>query len=646
MEERIEEGIIKESIDSITIKQTEEILNQMKNSICKINGKTTGTGFFCYINYEGKEIPCLVTNYHVLDNNFIKEKKMIDISMNDNGIIEEISIKEKDIIYLSPNNEYDTIIIKLKKEKNNINYLKLDDKLFNKNSEKEYESIYILHYPNASFASVSYAKGIKIINNYDIEHKCNTLSGSSGGPILNLTTNKVIGIHKGAINKNNNVKFNIGTLLKFPLNEINNNKNKSNIKNEKNMEVKINNQKPGDDGHKPDDSSKINSIEKYFPYPPLIGLDNIGATCYMNPTLQCLCNIKKFVNYFKYNPHLIKIVKNDISNSKLCTSFKTLIDKLWPDNYNKAETEEKGLFSLNVFSWNSNEEEINEKKGMYKSYPPWEFKEKISTMNPLFKGVAANDVKDLVQFLIMTLHQELNKAKENNMNNAVNQDQTNKQLMFQIFAKDFINSNVSIISDLFYGVNYNITQCGFCNTQSFNYQTYFFLIFPLEEVRKFKEQNNSINNYNNYFNNNEVNIYDCFFYDQKINYMTGENIMYCNYCKNTCNNSVRTILSIGPEILIIILNRGRGIQFRVKINFLEEIDLENFIEMKETGCKYNLIGVIEEFGMGEHFIAYCKNPISNEWHRYNDSFVNKVEDFKRDVIDYEMPFVLFYQKSG
>ena len=33
MEERIEEGIIKESIDPITIKQTEEILNQMKNSI-------------------------------------------------------------------------------------------------------------------------------------------------------------------------------------------------------------------------------------------------------------------------------------------------------------------------------------------------------------------------------------------------------------------------------------------------------------------------------------------------------------------------------------------------------------------------------------------------------------------------------------
>ena len=75
MEERIEEGIIKEAVDFITIKQTEEILNQMKKSICKINGTKKGTGFFCYINYEEKDIPCLLTNYHILDEKFIKKIK-------------------------------------------------------------------------------------------------------------------------------------------------------------------------------------------------------------------------------------------------------------------------------------------------------------------------------------------------------------------------------------------------------------------------------------------------------------------------------------------------------------------------------------------------------------------------------------------
>jgi hypothetical protein len=66
----------------------------------------------------------------------------------------------------------------------------------------------------------------------------------------------------------------------------------------------------------------------------LIGLDNIGATCYMNATLQCLCNIPQFVNYFKFNKNLKDLVRNDITygnNSMLCSSFKLLIEQLWPE---------------------------------------------------------------------------------------------------------------------------------------------------------------------------------------------------------------------------------------------------------------------------------------------------------------------------
>ena len=64
---------------------------------------------------------------------------------------------------------------------------------------------------------------------------------------------------------------------------------------------------------------------------PNIGLQNIGATCYMNSTLQCFCHIEKFVNFFKYNPKIKTFNKDD--NSKLWVSFKILIDELWPDNY-------------------------------------------------------------------------------------------------------------------------------------------------------------------------------------------------------------------------------------------------------------------------------------------------------------------------
>ena len=194
-----------------------------------------------------------------------------------------------------------------------------------------------------------------------------------------------------------------------------------------------------------------------------------------------------------------------------------------------------------------------------------------------------------------------------------------------------------------------MTQCSNCKTISYNYQIYFFLIFPLEEVRKFKLSNNNIFNSFPNINNNIVDIYDCFNFDQRLNFMMGDNAMYCNYCRQTCASSMKTCLTTGPEILIIILNRGKGIEFNIKINFYLELNLNNYIELQNTGTQYELFGVIThigESGMGGHFIAYCKNPISHDWNRYNDSIVNKVDNFKKDVIDYAMPYLLFYQKRS
>ena len=96
-------------------------------------------------------------------------------------------------------------------------------------------------------------------------------------------------------------------------------------------------------------------------------------------------------------------------------------------------------------------------------------------MNKLFKGAQANDSKDLVNFIIMTLHEELNKAKKDN-NNLYNLqiDYTNQMMVFQSFANAFIKENQSIISDIFYSVNGTSTQCSNCQIIKYNFQTYFF----------------------------------------------------------------------------------------------------------------------------------------------------------------------------
>jgi len=349
-------------------------------------------------------------------------------------------------------------------------------------------------------------------------------------------------------------------------------------------------------------------IKDNFAFHPKIGLQNVEATYFMNEVLQCFCNIEKFVNYFKYSHHVIDIVRNNKNN--LASSFKLLIEKLWPNNYNKYQ----------------------------KYYAPEEFKNKISKLNHLFKGIITNDARDLVNFIIITLHKELNKANKSNIkNNNINLDQRNQQIMFNNFAQNFILENQSIISDLFYGINCNLIQCNGCNTIFYNYQIYFFIEFPLEEVLKFKNNNNSIN------------IYDCFDYDRKINLTNDENIVYCNYCKNNCFFRMCTYLTTGPEILILLFNKGQKMEFNAKFNFIEDLNLYNYIEYKNTGFKYKLISVITyiyENGI-VGFVAYCKDPISKTWNKYKDEIVSVVEDleFQSQVIKCSIPYFLFYQKS-
>ena len=259
-------------------------------------------------------------------------------------------------------------------------------------------------------------------------------------------------------------------------------------------------------------------------------------------------------------------------------------------------------------------------------------------MYPLFEEITANDVKDLVNIIIITLHQELNKTKKNIINkNNIILDQRNQQVMFNNFAQNFVLENQSIISDLFYAINCNIIQCSECKTKIYNYQTYFFIEFPLEEIFKFTTKNN------------EVNIYDCFDYDRKMNLIYDENSVYCNYCKKYCIFKMCTYLTTGPEILILLINKGHKIEFNVKFNFIEELNLYNYIEYKNTGFKYKLIGVItyiyENKTVG--FAAYCKDPISQAWNKYKDEIVSEVDDieFQSQVINCSIPYFLFYQKS-
>ena len=640
MSNTIKESLVKDQPIPVSIEGTRKILYQMENCICQIHKKdgTIGTGFFCEIPFNNNNnlMKVFITNNHVLNEKEIENNQIIDISIinkDNQEKLKKIIIDNTRIKYTNP--KLDVTIIEIKPNKDEINNfmeidmedIKKDKDILEVNYRKK--SAYILHYPKGRL-SVSYGLINDIIDG-KINHYCNTEVGSSGSPILSLENNKIIGIHYGGSGN----KLNFGKFIKNVINEFNkgikfiptnnlsennnidNNLDKANnIINSNDLKSYIN---PEDYYFSPN-KTDIHDIKLYFPIPPLIGLENIDNNSLMNSTLQCFCSIEKLINFFKYTRQARKIFEMD--KSKLSSLFKLLIEKLWPNNYNEPN--------------------------LKKSYAPYEFIKKISLMNPSFKGDKSYDIKDLVKFIILTLHSELNKANINNIiNSNLSLDQTNPQLMFNNFANNFMNQNKSIISDLFYGINCGINQCGNCGIKTYNYQKYFFLEFPLEEVLKFKLSN--INNFNfnfnnNNYNNNVVNIYDCFDYDKKINILSGNNSNYCNFCKCTSSSSKCTVLTTGAEILILLLNRGKAKEYDVNINYAEYLNLLNYITYANTGCNYKLIGIIFQIGKNGLFIAYCLDPISHEWLKYNDSIVSKVINFKNEVINNSKPYSLFYQK--
>ena len=354
---------------------------------------------------------------------------------------------------------------------------------------------------------------------------------------------------------------------------------------------------------------------------------------FINPIFLCFCHLKKFVNYFKHNQE----INNLTDKSSLTYLFKNILDKIWPLNN----------------QYNQNNENIITK---YSS----DINKTINNMTTLFKDKNnSTQPFDLVNFIIMTLHKELNKNNQNtsviiNSNFNSNQDQTNELVIWNNFLQKFQYENKSLISDIFYGTLHNKMQCPNCNVIKHNFEIFQFLIFGLENIKQFKI--NNILNMNLQSNNqqmllnleclnnlNSITIYDCFDFSNRMQTLNADNAIPCDKCGYTFSTYYRSVLYTPPEILILILDRSQ--KSTIKIEFLENLDLSNYIvHGKNLGYMFNLIGVVSQEGENGCYVAYCRNFDNNQWYRYDDKLVSRVTNFKNQIVDSGVVNILFYQK--
>jgi ubiquitin carboxyl-terminal hydrolase 4/11/15 len=184
----------------------------------------------------------------------------------------------------------------------------------------------------------------------------------------------------------------------------------------------------------------------------LVGLNNIGNTCYMNTALQCLSNCNILTNYFLNDTYLKFINKDNPigSKGKLVESYAEIIKHLW--------------------------------YGLADSFSPNDFKEIIGNIRKIFKDFQQQDSQEFLSFLLDGLHEDLNKVLKKpyiaQKDNLIFQNPNDE---FNYYRKIFYARNQSIIIDLFYGIYKSILYCPNqnCNNISNTFDPYSIITLSL-----------------------------------------------------------------------------------------------------------------------------------------------------------------------
>ena len=393
-------------------------------------------------------------------------------------------------------------------------------------------------------------------------------------------------------------------------------------------------QQPGDNtSQKPGTKSQI--IQNYIFSKK--GLKNIGSTCYMNATLQCLLHVSELTVYFideypKDQQNLLKINKNVQSGGNISRAFFNLVigvnensGYLKSKNNPKPKTNKKGF---NILGFLGFDDDSND--SLYdKAFAPTEFKKVLGQYNPQFKRFEANDSKDLILYLLQTMHEELNYCGNQNIRLKYAPNQFNIYETYTHFTTNYNTTNFSKISLLFYGTYINTTTCVVCKNILYNFQKFEFISFGMF-----------------YYNRKRFNILDGFKDNSSSNMLKGDNKFLCNYCNKLQEAETACKIFEPPQKLLINIDYGKNKKYQPSmIEFDEEIDITKYVayDFKQK-IKYKIIGVCTHYGNSGsygHYVAFCKNRENDTWYEFNDSFCSECN--KREIYR-GSPYLLLYER--
>eukprot|EP01119_Soliformovum_irregulare_P010385 TRINITY_DN254_c0_g1_i1.p1 TRINITY_DN254_c0_g1~~TRINITY_DN254_c0_g1_i1.p1 ORF type:complete len:927 (-),score=294.62 TRINITY_DN254_c0_g1_i1:361-3141(-) len=202
-------------------------------------------------------------------------------------------------------------------------------------------------------------------------------------------------------------------------------------------------------------SSSYSSYSSYSAYnqptdPGLTGLINLGNTCFMASSLQCLSNTTPLRKFFLEGTY-----RNDINRDnplgmggEIAEAYAGLLQQLWA--------------------------------GTHTAVAPREFKSRLENFAPQFAGYQQHDSQELLAFLLDGLHEDLNriKKKPSTQNPEVSEGRSEAEVAEEAWTMHK-SRNDSAVVDLFQGQLKSTLVCPDCSRVSITFDPFMYLSLPL-----------------------------------------------------------------------------------------------------------------------------------------------------------------------
>jgi len=372
----------------------------------------------------------------------------------------------------------------------------------------------------------------------------------------------------------------------------------------------------------------------------LVGLSNLGNTCYMNSTLQCLSNTPALTKLFLKCPELLP---TDIKPN-LGQAYTKLLMDLWQSAGDHDFVAPTGVLHAIKQAW------------------------------PAFRGFQQHDAQEFLRCFMDQLHKELllaepprrqtmeDEDEDSNYESADEEAEGQNSGRKRVRRETEKSSGAvkSIVADIFEGGLQSSVQCLTCNTVSRSQESFQDLSLPIplsSERINTKTEEGWVSWawwwLSSWFYGPDVSLNDCLDCFFSADELKGDNMYRCEKCKMLRNGLKYSQLTQLPDTLCVHLKRFRhdynySSKISTRVTFpLSGLDLSTWQLTRQAGHTrtFSLSGVICHHGvsgLGGHYTCYCYNPNTRQWYHYDDSSVRMVD---AATVASAEAYVLFYRKD-